>query len=49
MPEPKPVKLKEYRTLEMDLMDCFTKRKIEVLKILVEEEASLYTIKVKRS
>jgi len=44
----KVVNYLEYRTLEMDLLDCFTKRGIEVETIEVLASASRYIIGVKR-
>ena len=40
--------VKEYTTLEQDLIQCFEKRSIKVETILVEEGCTKYTIKVKR-
>ncbi len=45
----KVVNYMEYRTLEMDLMDCFTKRGIEVIEINVMAGATRYIIGVKRN
>ena len=35
-------------TLEQDLMECFEKRNIEVIKLEVTDGATNYNIKVKR-
>jgi len=39
--------LKEYRTLEEDLTECFKKRNIEVLELSVNVRKGEYKIKVK--
>lgn len=41
-------KVKEYKTLEIDLINVFQKRNIEVEEIIVSKGVALYTIKVKR-
>jgi len=40
--------MSNYKTLEEELIECFTKRGIEVEKIEVTQGATLYLIKVKR-
>lgn len=39
---------KKMNTLEQDLMECFEKRNIEVIKLEVTDGATNYLIKVKR-
>lgn len=39
---------KEHTTLEMDLLECFKKRNIEVEELRIIKGASVYIIKVKR-